>query len=322
MGRTFFHEARIRNQETGADNTAHAHLRADATQARVSADATQTSVGSGATREMRAGDNRTQARVRLRTVALPTEHGGWGLALEPVALGLLVAPSLAGFFLAVATLGAFLARHPFKIAAGDLRRKRRFPRTRYAERFALLYGAVALAGFVGATLAAHDYQFILPLLTAAPFACVQLAFDATGRSRALAPELAGSFGLASVSASIALADGWPLLPSFGLWVILAARVVPAILYVRARLAALHGERARVAPVVWAHAAALFVSLLLAWTKVAPLTAVAALSVLLLRALHGFSSHDRTATAKRIGIREICFGALTVFAVAAGRLLSP
>ena len=28
-------------------------------------------------------------RVRVRTVALPVEHGGWGLTLEPVALGLL-----------------------------------------------------------------------------------------------------------------------------------------------------------------------------------------------------------------------------------------
>ena len=32
-------------------------------------------------------------RVRVKTVALPNEHGGWGLLLEPVALGLLVVPS-------------------------------------------------------------------------------------------------------------------------------------------------------------------------------------------------------------------------------------
>ena len=34
--------------------------------------------------------------VRLRTVALPVEHGGWGISLEPVVLGLLVAPSASG----------------------------------------------------------------------------------------------------------------------------------------------------------------------------------------------------------------------------------
>ena len=293
MSQPFFFEGRIRKNETDSDNT---------TRARVPLGA-------------------TQARVRLRTVALPTEHGGWGLALEPVALGLLVAPSLAGFCLAVATMGAFLARHPFKIVAGDRRRGRRFPRTAAAERFALLYGSVALAGLLAASATAADYQFIIPLLLAAPFAAIQLAFDASGRSRALAPELAGSFGLAAVSTGIALAAGWPLHAAFGLWALLAARVIPAILYVRARLTQLHGESAAVVPVILAHAAVLLISLLLAWINVTPLLAVAALSILLLRAAHGLASRDTNASAKQIGIREICYGALTVFAVAAGHLLS-
>ena len=293
MSRPFFFEGRIHMNKAGSDN---------ATRARVPL----------AT---------TQARVRLRTVALPTEHGGWGLALEPVALGLLVAPSVAGFCLAIATMGAFLARHPFKIVAGDRRRGRRFPRTAAAERFALFYGSVALAGLLAACATAADYQFIIPLLLAAPFAAIQLAFDASGRSRALAPELAGSFGLAAVSTGIALAAGWPLPAAFGLWALLAARVIPAILYVRARLTQLHGESAAVVPVILAHAAVLLISLLLAWINVTPLLAVAALSILLLRAAHGLASRDTNASAKQIGIREICFGALTVFAVAAGHLLS-
>jgi YwiC-like protein len=190
----------------------------------------------GRSRNSEAEKNSTtpHMRVRVRTVALPTEHGGWGLTLEPVMLGLLVAPSIAGLFLAVATLGAFLARHPLKLVAGDRRRGRRFPRTVVAQRFVLLYGVVALAGLLAASATAVNYQFLLPLLLAAPFATVQLAFDATGRSRALAPELAGSFGLAAVSTSIALSAGWPLPAAFGLWAVLAARVVPTILYVRAR----------------------------------------------------------------------------------------
>src|SRR3954463_11180737 len=77
--------------------------------------------------------------VRVKTIALPTEHGGWGITLEPVVLGLLVAPTPAGVGLALATIGAFLARHPFKIVAGDRRRGRRFPRTPVAERFTILY---------------------------------------------------------------------------------------------------------------------------------------------------------------------------------------
>ena len=46
-------------------------------------------------------------RVRLRSIALPTEHGGWGFTLEPILLGLLVAPTWAGFGLAVATAIGF-----------------------------------------------------------------------------------------------------------------------------------------------------------------------------------------------------------------------
>jgi hypothetical protein len=51
-----------------------------------------------------------------RDVVLPREHGSWSLALEPLALGLLVAPSAPGGCLAVATLAGFLARRPLKIA--------------------------------------------------------------------------------------------------------------------------------------------------------------------------------------------------------------
>ncbi len=57
-------------------------------------------------------------RIRLRPIALPAEHGGWGLLFEPIVLGLLLAPSLAGLLLSVAATGAFLARHPFKLAIG------------------------------------------------------------------------------------------------------------------------------------------------------------------------------------------------------------
>src|SRR5215213_6728311 len=145
--------------------------------------------------------------VRLKTVALPTEHGGWGITLEPVLLGLLVAPSVAGAGLALATLGAFLARHPFKIVAGDRRRGRRFARTPYAERFTLLYAAAGLAGLALAVFASADYTFLLPLAAAAPLAAVQLRYDAAGRSRGLLPEVAGSLAMGSVACSLALLGG-------------------------------------------------------------------------------------------------------------------
>lgn len=265
------------------------------------------------------GSERRPGGVRLRTVALPFEHGGWGISLEPVALGLLVAPSAAGLGLAVATLGAFLARHPLKIVAGDRRRGRRLARTPAAERFTLLYGAAALAGLLAALAAAPDCRFLLPLALAAPLAASQLFYDATGRSRALLPELAGSTGMAAAAAAIALAGGAPVALALGLWAVLAARVVPTILYVRARLSKLHGKGESAAPGFAAHALALAAVSCLAWAGVVPAAAAFVMAVLLARAAYG-TARRWPSTARGLGFSEIAFGALTVFAVAAGHRL--
>ena len=265
--------------------------------------------------------NSARGRTRLRTVALPVEHGGWSLTLEPVALGLIVVPSTAGLFLALATLAAFLARHPFKIVAGDRRRGRRFPRTAAAEMFLLLYGGVALASALAAVLTAEGYAFLLPLLACLPFVAVQLFYDAAGRSRALAPELAGSAGLCAVAASVALAGGLKPSASLVLWALLACRAAPSILYVRARLRLLHGETPRKLPTLASHAAALAVSCLLAWTRAAHPVAVLPFLVLTLRAARGLSAALGQGSAKRVGVTEIAYGVLTVTAVAAGVLLA-
>lgn len=258
--------------------------------------------------------------MRIRTVALPIEHGGWGLALEPVLLGLLVAPSLAGVGLALATMGAFLARHPLKLLASDRRNNRRFPRTKIAGRFVLFYGALASLGLFMALMTAASKQFLWPLLLAAPLAAVQLVSDAKRQSRALWPELAGSVAMAAVATSIALADGWAWPVAFGLWAVLAARVVPTILYVRARLARLHGKAAEMSQVIIAHLAALAFIFLLAWLNAVPLVTTGAFIVLTLRAKVGFST-NRPGTAKAIGVSELAFGAMTVFAVALGHVVN-
>lgn len=38
-------------------------------------------------------DTSAARTVKLRTVALPAEHGGWGFLFEPIVLGLLLAPT-------------------------------------------------------------------------------------------------------------------------------------------------------------------------------------------------------------------------------------
>jgi YwiC-like protein len=253
--------------------------------------------------------------VRIRPVALPVEHGGWGLTLEPIALGLLLAPSRQGALLAVATIAVFLARHPLKILAADRRHKRRFPRTRMAERFVLLYGAATLLSFGGA-LFSGPRTFLWPVALAVPLASIQLGYDLLGRSRALWPELAGSAAMAAVATSLALAGGWAFAPAFALWVVLAARVVPTIMYVRAQLMRNHGQTPQVLPVVLLHVAGFLLVLLLAHLRLLPVLAVGALALLLLRAAYGLSGRQQW-SAKKIGLSELGFGALTVLAVVVG-----
>ena len=63
-------------------------------------------------------------RSLWRAVAVPSEHGGWGLTLEPVLLGLLVGFSWSGMAIGAATFLAFLVRTPLKLALVDRRRGR------------------------------------------------------------------------------------------------------------------------------------------------------------------------------------------------------
>jgi hypothetical protein len=175
---------------------------------------------------------RARSGVRIKTVALPAEHGGWGLLFEPIVLGLLLAPSVAGLYLALSAVGLFLARHPLTLLV--LNRSRSSPRTRLAKQFTTFYLIVAGVCFLEAVLSSR-YSFALPLLMAAPMALVQVAHDWTGRRRLLLPEIAGAVAILSLAPAIALAGGWPNATAFALWAIMVGRAVPAILYVRAAL---------------------------------------------------------------------------------------
>jgi len=259
---------------------------------------------------------RVNSGVRVRPVALPVEHGGWGLLFEPIVLGLLLAPSLAGLFLSVGAMGTFLARHPFKLALGDWRRNRRSSRTALAERFAVFYSIIAATSLVVA-IKTGGAAFLLPLILAAPLVIGQLFYDAMGRSRALMAELAGSISIGAVATAIAIADGWPRPTAFGLWFILAARTAPTILYLRARLRLLRRKPASPRGVIAVHLLAILIVFGLARSRVVPFLAVAALVILLLRAVIGFSRSGKLVTAKGLGLRELGFGALTVFAVVLG-----
>lgn len=238
-----------------------------------------------------------RARLKLRPLAIPNEHGGWGFLFEPIVLAAIAAPSLRGLLVALAAVAAFLARHPLKLAAADLARGKRYPRTILCARIAAAYALVAIVAiaFVG-------FQPLLPLAIAAPFGLVQLAYDAKNRGRAALPELAGAMAMGGVAASMALASSRSLAFAGALWLIALCRSVPAILYVRALLGRGRGG-------VVAHVVAIGIAAGLWRMELAPLVAVIAAVVLLGRALFPPS----VPVAKRVGLAELAWGGAATIA---------
>ena len=143
---------------------------------------------SGAAAPPPAAAPRAKQRSPLRTVALPSEHGGWGLTLEPVLLGLLVAHSVSALCIGLAAVLAFLARTPLKLAVVDARRGRTLERTRMARKVAAAELAVLAVLVVVAFLTATP-GFWWPIFGIAPLLLVELSYGIPSRSRRLVPRL-------------------------------------------------------------------------------------------------------------------------------------
>lgn len=244
--------------------------------------------------------------ISIRPLALPAEHGGWGLVLEPVALALVVAPSWAGAAVGLAVVAAFLARHPLRLAAGDWTRRRRYPRTLVCEDLALAYGSVALIAITTAMLFATP-AILLPFAVAAPLALMQFAYDARNRGRAMWPELAGVAAAGATASAIAIAGGKPLAVAATLWLFTLLRSVPSVVFIRSIL----GRESRLLAVTL-HVAALAIAIAMRQPG-----ATAAMLFLLVRAVTT-PPHE---PARRVGIRELVYGVVTIVLIGAGYRLS-
>lgn len=255
-------------------------------------------------------------RIRLRTVALPAEHGGWGFLFEPIALGLVVAPSIAGACIAVMSVGIFLARHPLKLVWLDRKRRANRARTRLAALVGLSYGLVAALGLAGA-VRFGGVRVLVPYLVVSPLVVAYVVLDYRKHTRTLFAELVGPLVLGVAASSVTLGAGWTAPAAFVLWVVLMVRAVPSILYVRARLRLERGRPADIRLATVSCVIGLGVTGALAWRGVTPLLVVVGATELLARALHGLSSRRRHVTAKGIGISELVHGLLYVALVAIG-----
>jgi hypothetical protein len=261
--------------------------------------------------------------VRLRPLIVPQEHGVYPLWAEPVLLGLLLAPSLAGVAIAVAGAAGVLAQQPAALALADLRRGRRYPRTRVAASAAAalaVAGVLLLAFAVGAAPAPFgaDAWWAALALAAAP-AAVQLAEDRRFRGKSLLAQAAGAVALAGLATAVALAGGAPPALAWSAWVALALRVAASIPATRTRLRRARGRAPDVAPALIGAALLPAAAAWAAWTGWAsPLVAAVAVAVGL-RAAWASRPDAKAVTPTRIGVGETVVGLLWVAVLAAGGL---
>jgi len=252
-------------------------------------------------------------RPLWRVVAVPSEHGGWGLTLEPVLLGLLLAFSWAGVAIGIAAFVAFVARTPLKLALVDRRRHRSLPRTRLATRVAIV--EVLLLAVLGLlALAGAGWEWLVPIGIAAPLVVVELWFDIRSRGRRLVPELCGSIGITAVAAAIIVAGDETNRLALAASMILAARAVASIPFVRTQIARLrHGGAALAATDAFQIAGAVLAITAIAVDDRVTVGAFAVVIVAVLQAV--WMRRHTVPVAKVIGVQQMVLGLVIVVATA-------
>ena len=258
-------------------------------------------------------------RISVKSVAMPREHGGWGLTIEPGLLGLLVAPSWAGLYLGLAALVAFVARTPVKLVLVDRWRGRFLPRTRLALVVAIVEVAVLVSLVMAAVVLASDSTWWLPMVAVAPLVGVELWYDMRSRGRRLVPELAGAVGITGIAAMVALAGGAEAALAVGLWAVLAGRALTSIPWVRVQIMRFLGRPfSATAAVIGDVGAAAAAGLAVALTVDLIVGAAALVGMIVLQRVVGAGAPR---PAKKIGIMQMILGLALVLLTAAGTQLT-
>jgi hypothetical protein len=243
---------------------------------------------------------------------MPREHGSWSLALEPIALGLLLAPSIAGGCLAGATFVAFLARRPLKTA---LENSIPTARRNLARRALISLGGLSgLFAMLACCFA--DGRFILWLLPAVILGAMFLWFDLRKAGREQAAEIFGSAAFATVTGAIVAASGRAspaiLVASF----LMLARAVPTVLFVRAIVRGNKTGVFRPAATLVSAIGAAAIATLLALRDAMPMLTALPVLPLLVRAILFLGENRKLLRARTLGLQELIIGVLYVVTVAA------
>jgi hypothetical protein len=257
-------------------------------------------------------------RPLWRTVAIPTEHGGWGLTLEPVLLGVIVAFSWSGVAIGLSAFLAFLIRTPLKLALVDRRRHRSLPRTRLATRLAIIELA-ALVALVASAVAGAGTRWMIPVACALPLFAIELWFDVRSRGRRLVPELCGAVGISAVAASIVIAGDGDERLAVAAWMILAARPLASIPYVRTQIARTRRRTPSLAATDAFQATGAALAMLAVAVDDRVLLGTCAVVIAAL-AQSTATRRGHVAAVKVIGLRQMAIGLAIVAATATGALM--
>jgi len=183
--------------------------------------------------------------------------------------------------------------------------------------FSVIFGGIALTGVIGAFITTQG-PFLVPALLAAPFALVALRADAHSRNHALLAELSGAIAMSATVAVITVSSGWDLLPSLGLWLVLASRDVAAIVLVRGQVRRSKGKSVATTRIYLVQIGSIITIALAAALGIVPWLSVLAVSLVGIVAV--ISLNRPPIRAKTIGSTQMALGLAVVLVTAAGVLL--
>lgn len=258
-------------------------------------------------------------KPNFKSIALPAEHGGWSLILEPLVLGLILTPTWVGFSLGIAMMAVFLVHQPAKILLKAFSTGKSSERSRYASYFLLGYtligGLFAIPALLQSTV-----NFWLTIGLIIPFALTQITYDFRNESRSQIAEVTGATALSGTVALLVIIGDWQLQIALLLWFVIALRAVTSILYVRTFFRKQRNQPRSIRGNYLIHLIAVLLVTLLAFQGMLPYLTVIPFIILFTRAVQGLES-DAIVKAQVIGIREVVFGIVTVAFIAMGFIVT-
>jgi hypothetical protein len=240
---------------------------------------------------------------------LPKEHGSWSLALEPIALGLLVAPSFVGGALAIAAGAGFFLRRPLKI----LLREENCDRWKMARTGIFILAIIAITGLL---LAANvgGFEKLWPLIPSALAGLAFAFFDSRNESREGAAEISGAIAFGILPAAFATLAGWNFIAAISLAAVMLARSIPTVLLVRTYLRIKKGRTVAISPAIIAAIVGFLLVASLVFFKIAPWLAGGFALVTTVKVIFLLGTRPNF-SAKTVGIAEAIFGAMMVLTLA-------